>query len=81
MRVAMKDSTDVVVHINEELDRENRDSLTKKISKLEGVVSADLADKRPHLMIVGYDPGKTRSLEVLTGVKETGVHAQLIGWL
>lgn len=79
--VIMKDSTDVVVHINENLDQENRRALTKKISELEGVISADLAAKRPHLMIVGYDPEKTKSLEVLTGVNDAGVHAQLIGWL
>jgi len=77
----MKDSTDVVVHINEDLDKENRKSLARKINELEGVVSAELAGKRPHLMIVGYDPEKTRSLEVLSGVKNTGLHAQLIGWL
>jgi len=77
----MKESTDVVVHINENLDRESRELLISKINVLEGVVSASLADERPHLMIVGYDPDKTRSHEVLSGVKNTGVHAQLIGWL
>jgi len=77
----MKDSTDVVVHINENLDSNKRVKLAKKISALKGVVSANLADKRPHLMIVGYDPERTKPLDVLCGVKQTGVHAQLIGWL
>lgn len=77
----MKDSTDVVVHINESLDSERRLKLAKKINALKGVVSAKLAEKRPHLMIVGFDPSRTKSLEVLSGVKQTGVHAQLIGWL
>lgn len=77
----MKDSTDVVVHINEYLDLEERQSLIREINQLEGVVKANLAENRPHLMIVGYDPDKMKSLEVLSSVKGTGVHAQLIGWL
>lgn len=77
----MKNSTDVVVHINEYLDLDERESLAKEINQLEGVVSANLADNRPHLMIVGYNPKKMKSLEVLSRVQGTGVHAQLIGWL
>ena len=77
----MNDSTDVVVHINENLDHERRDRLAQQIILINGVVSTEFAEKRPHLMIVGYDPQKTKSTEVLSGVKQTGVHAQLIGWL
>jgi len=77
----MKNSTDIVVHINENLDEENRQSLTQQTNDLDGVLSASLTDSRPHLMIVGFDPDKTKSMNVLSGVQNTGVHAQLIGWL
>ena len=46
-------NTEVVVHINEDLNKEHRDILSQKVCKLEGVVSAELPDQQPHLMIVG----------------------------
>lgn len=77
----MKGSTGVVVHIDESLNSENREELLQKIEAIDGVLSADLKDQRPHLMIVGYNPLQTKSLEVLSGVKNSGVHAQLVGWI
>ena len=74
-------NTEVVVHINEELNREHRDILSQKVCKLAGVVSAKLPDQQPHLMIVGYNSETTKSLQVLDGVKNSGVNAQLVGWL
>jgi hypothetical protein len=74
-------NTAVVVHINEELSKEGRDNLSDNVCKLSGVVSAELRDQRPHLMIVDYDCTSTKSLHVLDGVKQNGVHAQLVGWL
>jgi hypothetical protein len=81
MRVIMKHSTDVVVHINEDLDKAGQLSFTNKIHELDGVLSANLTKNRPHLMIVGYDSNRTKSLDVLSGVNNNGVHAQLVGWL
>lgn len=74
-------NTEVVVHINEELNKQHRDDLSQKVCKLAGVVSAELPDKQPHLMIVGFNSETTKSLQVLNGVKDSGVHAQLVGWL
>lgn len=74
-------NTAVVVHINEELSKANRESLSQQVCCLDGVLSAELADKRPHLMIIGYNSEATKSLHVLDGVKNNGVHAQLVGWL
>lgn len=77
----MMDSTGVVVHIDESLSRDNRDELLQKIEAIDGVLSADLQDQRPHLMIVDYNPDQTKSLDVLNGVQSSGVHAQLVGWV
>ncbi len=77
----MKGSTGVIVHIDESLDSGNREQLLQKIVALDGVLSADLQDKRPHLMIVDYNPKQTKSLDVLSGVQDSGVHAQLVGWV
>jgi len=77
----MKDSVGVVVHINENLDGDNRQELSQKVVSLEGVLSADVQEQCPHLMIVDYDPNQTKSVDVLGGVKNSGVHAQLVGWV
>ncbi len=74
-------SSNIVIHINESLDRENREVLTGKMCRFEGVVSADVKEKCPHLMIVGYDPEETKPIDVIMSVRDTGVHAQLIAWL
>ncbi len=74
-------NTGVVVHINEELDRDLQETLSQKIGSLNGVYSADVQEKHPHLMIVDYDPNQTKSLDVLSGVNNSGVHAQLVGWV
>ena len=77
----MKTPTDIVIHINENLDSQHRVSLSDKVQQIAGVVSASLHDARPHLMIVGYNPSETRAFEVLSGVRNEGMHAQLIAWL
>jgi len=77
----MTSKTDVVIHINEELDKTYREKLSDDVCDLTGVISADVKDKRPHLMIVAYNPLMTKSLNVLAGVRNSGMHAQLVGWL
>jgi len=46
---------------------------------MDGVVAADSHEEHPHLMVVGYEPDKTRSIDILAAVKDAGVHAQLVG--
>ena len=71
----------VVVHINEDLNKNNRKELSQKVGALDGVLSTSLKKQRPHLMIVDYDPNQTRSQDVLSTVNNSGVHAQLVGWV
>ena len=77
----MKVSVGVVVHINEYMDSNYIDKLLLKIGSIEGVNSAKVQEERPHLMIVDYDSSQTKSLDVLSGVNNSGVHAQLVGWV
>jgi hypothetical protein len=77
----MKGSAGVVVHIDEDLNIDNREELSQKVGEIEGVFSADVQEKHPHLMIVDYDPNQTKSLDVLSSVNDYGVHAQLVGWV
>ncbi len=81
MRKLMKNSSDIVIHIKEELDIQKQNRLTKDLKKVQGIVSAKLHKKRPHLMIVSFDHHATKALNVLDSVKEKGVDAQLVGWV
>jgi len=77
----MQDSMNVLVHINEELDSDHRKQFSSDICGCAGVLSVDLKEERPHLMMVAYDSLKIRSLDVLANVQNQGVHAQLVAWL
>ena len=74
----MKDSIDVVIHINDEVNSQDLKSYSSKVKKILGVSFVSLRKARPHLMIVTYNPRKTKAFNVLEGVKRTGVNAQLV---
>jgi len=81
MKVFKFGITEVVVHINEELNKEHREQLSEQINNLNGISTVLVSAQKPHLMRVSYDPQAISSLQVLEGIKNTGVHAQLAGWL
>ncbi len=72
---------EVLVHIDEELKRNNRNDLSRNVIGLSGVESVDIKDQRPHLMIVAYNDSKVKPLELLNSVRDNGVKAQIAGWL
>lgn len=74
------DIADVTIHIDETLDHEHLEGLSGKMHEMEGVISVGVQDKRPHLMIVGFDPHVIQSRHILEGVIDQGLHAELIGW-
>lgn len=69
---------DVTLHIDEETTHNEREHLRDTFLSKNGVMTADCSDKRPHLMIVGFDPEDVTSLELLATVKDCGYHAELI---
>jgi hypothetical protein len=71
--------SDILIHINESLDDNNIHKLEKKISFEPGVYSACVNEKARHLMLVDYDPETVRASEILAHVKQSGLHAELIG--
>ena len=77
----MKKPIDIVIHINEELDKQHRATFSDSVEKIDGVVSASLQEARPHLMVVGYNPDEVKASDVINSVRKTGMHAQLIAWL
>ena len=70
---------DVVVHIDQTLEREQRSQIEDKLREIDGVVSVHNPDNRPHLAVIEYNPDKTNSSTILSTVTSQGVHAELIG--
>ncbi len=70
---------DVTVHIQESLSKERRQGLEDKLRDLDGVVSVANHDDKPHLVLVEYNPDRASSSAILAAVKDTGVHAELVG--
>jgi hypothetical protein len=70
---------DVVVHIDQTLERQRRVEIEEQLRAIEGVVSVHNPDDRPHLSIVEYNPDKTNSEAILSTVTNQGVRAQLVG--
>ena len=71
--------TDVTFHINENLDRQQRTELEKRLRSLTGVISVGNSDLTPHLMMVEYNPKDVNSKRLLEVVRAQGVHAEMIG--
>jgi hypothetical protein len=72
---------DIIVHIDETLDEQNRQRLEHAMLKVTGIQRARFNNKRQHLLIIGYDPDLTSSSKILKLVKQQRLSAQLIGGL
>lgn len=70
---------DIVVHVDELLDEENRRRVEHTLLKTAGIGRAHFNDQRQHLLVVGYDPAQTSSSQILKLVKQHQLNAQLIG--
>ena len=78
---SIKTKIDVVVHVDELLDEQNRRRVEHNLLKATGVVRAYFNDKRQHLLVVGYDPVQINSSQILKLVRQHRLGAQLIGGL
>jgi len=70
---------DVVVHIDQTLEKDQRSKIEDELRAIDGVVSVHNPDNRPHLSVIEYNPDKTNSATILSTVTNQGVHAELIG--
>ena len=70
---------DVVIHIDENLSSEQRETIEESLRALDGVVSVKNSDKASHLTIVAYNSDNINSKEILKRITDQGAHAELIG--
>jgi len=69
---------DIVVHINETLDAQNKHRVEYTMLKATGIEYASFDKYRQHLLIIGYDPARTDSSKILELVKRQHLNPQLI---
>jgi hypothetical protein len=70
---------DVIVHIDETLPLDQVKTLEDHIHRIGGIVSACNRDDQPHLITVTYDTEVVKSNDILAGLKNEGIHAELVG--
>jgi phosphoribosyl-ATP pyrophosphohydrolase len=72
-------TVEIVVHITEAIEEQQRENLVAALEENSGIVTAEFCPLRYHLMLVRYDRDLYSSQDVLTKVTSQGVNAQLIG--
>ncbi len=71
--------TDMVMHIDDNLEEQTRRTVEKKLTGQRGVIHAHFNEQRPHLMLVSYDIERTSSFEILAGISGQSLCAERIG--
>jgi hypothetical protein len=72
-------TVEIVVHISENLDEQQRSSLVSALNSNAGIVAAEFCPLRYHLILVRYDREAYSSQDVLNRVNSQNVTARLIG--
>jgi hypothetical protein len=70
---------DVTIHIDKETDAETRARVEAALRTVDGVVSVAMPEEKPHLVMVEYDPEKTKATHLHESIREIVGHAELIG--
>lgn len=73
--------SDIMLHIDEELNSKEQSILESQVRKQKGVVGLGYHDTRPHLMIIEYNLETTSPKKLLHTVKGFGLHAEIVGFL
>lgn len=75
----MGKKADVTVHLDESLAKERLTEVCQVLEDTAGVMKAECAEHKAHLLIVEYDPDAVDSKTILDKVTGQGLHAKLIG--
>jgi len=72
-------TVEIVVHIAEDLEEQQRRDLIAALNSNAGIVAAEFCPLRYHLLLVRYDRDTYSSQDVLNRVNSHNVSARLIG--
>ena len=68
----------IVVYIHESLDMVNRARIQDQLLKINGIVSVEFDDFRPHLLCVEYIPTLIQSSVIMSLIDGHNLHPHLI---
>ncbi|MDP2829919.1 MAG: hypothetical protein Q8O37_15105 [Sulfuricellaceae bacterium] len=71
--------SDILIHINESLNEQQRSALEEAVRQIEGVVAPRFNPGKEHLLLVAFNPDVASTATLLTKVQSFGYNAQLIG--
>ncbi len=71
--------SDLVMHVDDKLEENRRHDIEAAISSMQGVNEAHFNDRRPHLMLVSYDPVRISSFDILAQMSSQKLSAERIG--
>ncbi|MDD5328759.1 MAG: hypothetical protein PHX38_02055 [Sulfuricella sp.] len=71
--------SDILIHVDETLDTDRRQALEERVRTLPGVLAPRFNPGRDHLLLVAFDPERTRISDLLGEVVAAGYRAQLVG--
>jgi hypothetical protein len=71
--------SDVMIHIQESLSGAARAALATRLRGVDGVIAPRFNPGTEHLLLVAFNPAKTRPGELLAVVREAGRGAKLVG--
>ncbi|UCC56049.1 MAG: ATP-binding protein [Gammaproteobacteria bacterium] len=71
--------SDMVMHVDEKLGENTRRNVERTLTAHKGVIHAHFNEKRPHLMLVSYDPKRTSSFDILAKMTNQHLGAERIG--
>lgn len=71
--------SDILIHINESLNEQQRSALEEAVREIEGVVAPRFNPGKEHLLLVAFNPDVASTATLLTKVQSFGYNAQLIG--
>ena len=71
--------SDILIHIDEDLNEQQRKSLEDSMRDINGVVAPRFNSGKEHLLLVAFNPEVTTTSALLANVKSLGYNAQLVG--
>ena len=74
-----KNAVEIVVHIKETLDEEQRKNMVTALEDAKGIIGAESCPLRYHLVVARYDRDAISSQDVLKAFNALNVEARLIG--
>jgi hypothetical protein len=71
--------SDILIHINQDLEEPQRKALEESMRQLDGVVAPRFNPGKNHLLLVAFNPDTTSAAALLAKVRSFGYYAQLVG--